>query len=119
MGSFVRMALKGAVTGEGRRNMLSSAGMTTARLTPGDPAPWFITPSPNNPRYHFDSVAGRYIVLCFFGSAGNTAIAPMLAALRHRGDVFNDDQVSFFGGRAGPGEDRDERVAERSHGFRL
>lgn len=93
--------------------------MTTARLTPGDPAPWFITPSPNNPRYHFDSVAGRYIALCFFGSAGNPAIAQMLAALRRRGDVFDDDQASFFGVSADPGDEREKRAEERIPGFRL
>ena len=99
--------------------MLSSARMTTVRLTPGDPAPWFITPSPNNPRYHFDSVAGRYIVLCFFGSAGNPAIGQMLAALRQRGDAFDDDQTSFFGVGADPGDEREKRVEERIPGFRL
>jgi peroxiredoxin len=93
--------------------------MTTARLTPGDPAPWFITPSPNNPRYHFDSVAGRYIALCFFGSAGNQAIAQMLAALRRRGDVFDDDQASFFGVGADPDDEREKRIEERIPGFRL
>ncbi len=93
--------------------------MTTTRLTPGDPAPWFITPSPSNPRYHFDSVAGRYIVLCFFGSAGNQAIAQMLAALRQRGDLFDDDQASFFGVGADPDDEGEKRVEERIPGFRL
>jgi peroxiredoxin len=93
--------------------------MTTTRLTPGDPAPWFITPSPNNPRYHFDSVAGRYIALCFFGSAGNPAIAQMLGALRQRGDVFDDDHVSFFGVGADPADGQEKRVEERIPGFRL
>ena len=93
--------------------------MTTVRLTPGDPAPWFITPSPANPRYHFDSVAGRYIALCFYGSAGNPAIGQMLAALRQRGDVFDDDQASFFGVGADPGDEQEKRVEERIPGFRL
>ncbi len=46
--------------------------MTTVLLTPGDPAPWFITPSPNNPRYHFDSVVARYGV-CDGPTPGGTA----------------------------------------------
>jgi hypothetical protein len=33
----------------------------------GGPAPWFECHSPGNPRFHFDTVAGRYVVLCFFG----------------------------------------------------
>jgi hypothetical protein len=63
--------------------------MTTIRLTPGDPAPWFITPSPANPRYHFDSVAGRYGVgrhPCSGRVAphpeGRRLVAPGLARLR-------------------------------------
>jgi peroxiredoxin len=92
--------------------------MTTDRLTPGDPAPWFITPSPANPRYHFDSVAGRYIALCFYGSAGNPAIAQMLAALR-QASAFDDDHASFFGVSADPGDDREKRIEERIPGFRL
>ena len=39
------------------------------KLQPGDPAPWFIARATSNARYHFDSVAGRYVVLCFYGSA--------------------------------------------------
>ena len=34
----------------------------------GDPAPWFVCRSSNNPAYHFDTAAGRYLVLCFFAS---------------------------------------------------
>ena len=36
-------------------------------LSVGEPAPWFVAPTTTNPKYHFDSVAGRAIVLCFFG----------------------------------------------------
>jgi hypothetical protein len=41
----------------------------------GEPAPWFECRSPVNPRFHFDTIAGRFIVLCFFGSCSN-AIVP-------------------------------------------
>ena len=92
--------------------------MTSARLTPGDPAPWFITPSASNPRYHFDSVAGRYIVLCFFGSAGNPAIGQMLAAIRQY-DGFDDDHASFFGVSADAADEREKRLEERIPGYRL
>jgi peroxiredoxin len=93
--------------------------MTTALLTPGDPAPWFIARSPNNPRYHFDSVAGRYVALCFFGSAAAPAVGQMLAAVRQRSDVFDDDHASFFGVSADPDDERTQRLAERIPGFRL
>jgi len=93
--------------------------MTTARLTPGDPAPWFIARSPNNPRYQFDTVAGRYIAVCFFGSAGDPAIARMLDALRQRSDVFNDDHASFFAIGADPADEQEKRLEEHFPGFRL
>jgi peroxiredoxin/predicted 2-oxoglutarate/Fe(II)-dependent dioxygenase YbiX len=93
--------------------------MTSVRLTPGDPAPWFILPSPRNPRYHFDSVAGRYVVLCFYGSAANPAMAAMLAGIRGRDDLFQDDQAAFFAVSADPEDERQGRVQERIPGFRL
>ena len=46
--------------------------MTTVLLTPGDPAPWFITPSPNKSRYRFSSVVARYGV-CDGPTPGGTA----------------------------------------------
>src|SRR5215212_6901368 len=52
-------------------------------LLPGDPAPWFRQRSTSNPDYAFDTAAGRYIVMCFVGTAndhqGKAAIAAVLA----------------------------------------
>ena len=50
-------------------------GLSRSRSTimPGDPAPWFHQRSTDNPSYAFDTVAGRYVVLCFFGTAGDAA----------------------------------------------
>src|SRR4029077_17539705 len=42
-----------------------------AKLTPGDPAPWFHQRATSNPNYAFDTAAGRYVVLCFYASAGD------------------------------------------------
>src|SRR5262249_31928525 len=80
--------------------------MANLPLKPGAPAPWFVAPSPANPRYHFDSVAGRYIVLCFFGSAATAAIGGMLAAIRQRADLFEDEHASFFGVSCDPDDQR-------------
>ncbi|MEY3828074.1 MAG: hypothetical protein RLZZ148_2901 [Cyanobacteriota bacterium] len=33
----------------------------------GDPVPYFTCHASNNPTFNFDTVAGRYIVLTFFG----------------------------------------------------
>ena len=32
------------------------------RFRPGDPVPWFHAATDRNPRYAFDSVAGRYVL---------------------------------------------------------
>jgi hypothetical protein len=42
-----------------------------SNVAPGDPAPWFEQRTANNPAFIFDTVGGRYIVLCFLGTAGD------------------------------------------------
>ncbi|WP_230530396.1 hypothetical protein [Microvirga roseola] len=42
-------------------------------LEAGDPAPWFHQNSTSNPNFAFDTVAGRYIVLCFYGTGSDEA----------------------------------------------
>ena len=61
-----------------------------ANLLAGDTAPWFSQRSANNPRYVFDTAAGRYIVLCFLMSAGDERGKAALAAVRSRPQIFND-----------------------------
>jgi peroxiredoxin len=64
-------------------------------------------------------VAGRYVVLCFYGSAATPGIGEMLAAIRQGEAVFQDDHASFFGVSADPEDERQGRVQERIPGFRL
>lgn len=69
--------------------------MTT--LTPGDPAPWFVAAASNNPNFSFSTVAGRYIVLCFFGSGGLPMAERVLADVEANSYRFSDDHAAFFG----------------------
>lgn len=93
--------------------------MTTyAELMAGDPAPWFHQRSYANPRYAFDTAAGRYIVLCFLGSAGSPHGAAAIAAARARAHLFDDVRASFFGVSADPADETEKRVAERYPGYR-
>ncbi|WP_416898942.1 MAG: 2OG-Fe(II) oxygenase [Minwuia sp.] len=87
-------------------------------LTPGDPAPWFQQRSYANPRYAFDTAAGRYIVLCFFGSAADPHAKAAIAAVRERPGFFCDDVASFFGVSSDPADDTQRRVADRYPGYR-
>jgi predicted 2-oxoglutarate/Fe(II)-dependent dioxygenase YbiX/peroxiredoxin len=90
----------------------------TFLLTPGDPAPSFIQRSVANPRYAFDSAAGRYLVLCFFGSAADGHAQAALKAAHGRPDIFNDARASFFGVSIDPEDETSGRVTNRMPGYR-
>jgi predicted 2-oxoglutarate/Fe(II)-dependent dioxygenase YbiX len=47
----------------------------------GDPVPWWIGHTDANPRFVIGSVAGRYVLLGFLGSAAQPVVAQALAAL--------------------------------------
>ncbi len=88
------------------------------RLEIGDPAPWFSQRTAQNPRFVMDVVAGRWIVLGFFGSAsdpaGRAAIDDILA---HR-HLFDDTRACFFGVSIDPGDEGEGRVADSMPGIR-
>ncbi len=64
----------------------------------GDAVPWFVCAASNNPRFHFDSVAGHYVVLSFFGSLAGPAQSEVhqfiTQTLRPH---FDDAKLVFFG----------------------
>lgn len=66
-------------------------------LTVGEPAPWFECPTRTRKRFVFDTVAGRYIVLSFLGSASDPRAVSLLEGVRARRERFDDEQFSFFG----------------------
>jgi predicted 2-oxoglutarate/Fe(II)-dependent dioxygenase YbiX/peroxiredoxin len=87
-------------------------------LSAGDPAPWFKQRSVGNPNYSFDTAAGRYIVLCYFGSAADAHSQAALQAVSERVDLFTDDFASFFGVSLDPGDESENRVQDRYPGYR-
>lgn len=67
-------------------------------LTIGDPAPWFTCASSTNQQFNFQAIAGRYVVLCFFGSSIVEKNARVINYLTNNlRDFFDDDQICFFG----------------------
>ena len=84
----------------------------------GDPAPWFHAKSTSNPNYAFDTVAGRFIVLCFFGSAGSTLGARALDAVKSNCSLFDDDKIAFFGISNDMLDKNEGRVREALPGIR-
>jgi peroxiredoxin len=85
----------------------------------GEPAPWFEAHSPVNPRFQFDSVAGRYVVLCFFGSAGEPASHRILHDILEHRHRFDDDNVSFFAVSIDPEDQRCARIEETLPGLHV
>src|SRR5262249_22704257 len=65
----------------------------------------------------FDTVAGRYIALCFFGSGGDEETRRVLATAKSR-DVFDDQQASFFGVSVDPADEGEARLPDRYPGVR-
>jgi predicted 2-oxoglutarate/Fe(II)-dependent dioxygenase YbiX/peroxiredoxin len=90
-----------------------------ANLTIGDPGPWFTQHSYANPKFAFDTAAGRYIVLCFYGSAAAAhSQAALKAALTHR-HLFDDVRACFFGVSLDPKDEVDKRVVNVYPGYRF
>lgn len=81
-----------------------------SELKPGDPFPWLKQRTTDMPSFALDSVGGRYLVLCFYGStavpAGKVAIE---AAVKNRA-LFNDDRLMFFGVCVDPEDEAKSRV---------
>jgi len=93
--------------------------MTGTRiLQPGEPAPWFRQRSTSNPNYAFDTVGGRYVVLCFHHSAGDAAGREMLRIVEERRTLFDDDTVAFFGVSTDPADEKEQRLKPMLPGVR-
>jgi peroxiredoxin len=88
-------------------------------LAAGEPAPYFTANCTTNPAFHFDSVAGRSVVLCFFGSAADPAARRVLDDLLREPGRFDDERVCFFGVSTDPDDERLGRVRERVPGVRF
>ncbi|WP_052401362.1 2OG-Fe(II) oxygenase [Muricoccus aerilatus] len=76
------------------------------RFRPGDPVPVFRAATDGNPRYAFDSVAGRYVLLAFLGSRSHPASASGWEALRRAraAGLLDDARACAFAVTADPGD---------------
>lgn len=85
----------------------------------GDPVPHFSCPSSNSKKFSFGSAAGRYIVLCFYGSAGiakNKSVIDFVSGEARR--LFDDKTVSFFGVTIDRNDNDNGRVQQMFPGIR-
>jgi len=88
-------------------------------LAVGDPAPWFNQRTTTSSAYHFDTTAGRYIVLCFYGSASDAGGQQMLRIIKDERALFNDDKICFFGVGIDPADEAAGRMNEQIPGIRF
>jgi peroxiredoxin len=92
--------------------------MQFKNLLTGDPAPFFSQRSSANPKFHFDTAAGRYIVLCFLVTAGDEQGRRALEVLDSHRRMFDDERVSFFGISHDPRDESEGRLQQQLPGIR-
>jgi peroxiredoxin/predicted 2-oxoglutarate/Fe(II)-dependent dioxygenase YbiX len=92
---------------------------TNIKLQIGGPAPWFEARSSLGANFRFDTIAGRYVVLCFFGSAAVLASHRVLEAILERRSQFEDRQLAFFGVSIDPDDERYGRVPPLASGMHV
>lgn len=95
--------------------------MRSQFLSEGEPAPWFRIRSSVNPSFNFDTTAGRYNVLCFFGSAAqqqSQRILSEIEQIQQREGLFDLDNFIFTGVSVDPDDERLARVRQIHHGIR-
>lgn len=90
----------------------------SAPFRPGDPAPVFVARASSNPRYHFDTVAGRYILMAFLGSSEQPAAMAALSLVHENHALFDDVRLAFFGVSVDPRDEQEGRLVQMLPGIR-
>jgi len=84
----------------------------------GEPAPWFSGRTRSNPKFTFDTVGGRHVILFFFESAAIPATQSVIDGFLAHSDKFDDANLCFFGVSADPEDESRQHLAERIPGIR-
>ena len=106
---------------EKARPMARAIAIPVARrlLDMGEAAPSFAASAlSGNPRYSFDSAAGRPILMLLLGSGGWAPGSQALALLARYAQLFDDKRASFFGVTVDPNDAAQGRIAQRVPGIR-
>lgn len=85
----------------------------------GEPAPFFTATTDGIERYSLDVVAGRWIVLMFFATAGQTLTAEGLARALERRDLFDGRDAAFFGVSIDPADRAERGLVNSDPGVRF
>jgi predicted 2-oxoglutarate/Fe(II)-dependent dioxygenase YbiX/peroxiredoxin len=96
-----------------------SITLHTDLLLPGEAAPYFHARAlGGNPRFAFDTVAGRHVLMLFFGSAAEPDSAAALARVDAASAIFDDANAAFFGISHDPDDEAKARIAPSFPGRR-
>ncbi|MEZ5925323.1 MAG: 2OG-Fe(II) oxygenase [Hyphomicrobiaceae bacterium] len=93
--------------------------MHFVNLRAGDPAPWFVQRSSNSEAFKFDTVGGRYVLMCFLVSAADPRARRALTLLRTHRTLFDDDKLAFFGVSNDPKDETEKRLVQQTPGIRF
>lgn len=64
-------------------------------ISPGQAAPWFVAPTPTNPRFNFSSLGGRFVLLAFLPSDA-AARRAALAVIEANEALFDQQKLICF-----------------------
>jgi predicted 2-oxoglutarate/Fe(II)-dependent dioxygenase YbiX/peroxiredoxin len=93
--------------------------VTSKPLAIGQPAPWFKAAAlDGNPRYTFDTTAGRWIVMLLLGSTASEEQRAALTLVAEHRSLFDDRQACFFGVTVDPQDAASGRIAQQLPGVR-
>ncbi|HEX8526579.1 2OG-Fe(II) oxygenase [Allosphingosinicella sp.] len=88
-------------------------------LARGDTAPWFKAAAlSGSPDYCFDTVAGRLVLMLFFGSASFEPSKAAIELVSRERALFDDERAAFFGVSVDPEDVAKERIAQELPGLR-
>ena len=89
------------------------------QLDLGQPAPWFHAAAlGGNPRYSFNTAAGRWVVMLFLGSAAADGAREVLEVVKGHRDLFDDANACLFGVTVDPEDVGTNRIAPAIPGIR-
>jgi predicted 2-oxoglutarate/Fe(II)-dependent dioxygenase YbiX/peroxiredoxin len=93
--------------------------MSDTRFFVGDLVPTFTCAASNNPRFHFETLGGRYVILSFFGSAARSPQAEVVQCITQelRAQI-TDEKVCFFGVTIDPEDEQNGRMRGMLPGIR-
>ncbi|MGV8844717.1 MAG: redoxin domain-containing protein [Pseudomonas sp.] len=92
--------------------------MRSTGFSVGEPAPWFHCRTQLRERFSFSSIAGRYVVLSFLGSAAHPAAIKILQGVNAHRARFDDHHACFFGVCVDPADEQLKRVDSVLPGIR-